>query len=156
MDTFIETWKIIHEIIGKQQSSTPSCIASDDTLITDETKLADIFNNYFSSIAANLADNTNTKDKIKSSFMPPPDKTSFYFYPITLFEIKRIISSSKSKTTSGPDDFPTKLFKFLPDSTLSVFAYIFNQSFVTSQYISAFKTARVILKLCLIIVQLVC
>jgi len=85
--------------------------------------MADKFNNYFLSTAANLADNMNTKDKIKSSFMAPPNKTSFYFYPFTLFEIKRIISSIKGKTTGGPDDFPTKLLKFLPDSTLSVFAY---------------------------------
>jgi len=103
-------------------TNNPTCVSSDDMLIIDETEMADIFNNYFSSIAANLADNMNTKDKLKSSLMPLPNKTSFYFYPIT-FEMKRIISSIKSKSTSGSDDFHTKLLKFLPDSTLSVLTF---------------------------------
>ena len=41
------------------------------------------------------------------------------------------------------DEFPTKLFGYLPSSTLELLTHLFNQSLSTGKYISVFKVAKV-------------
>ena len=101
-----------------------------------------MFNNYFSTVANDLIKNMNT-DSEQATSLSPPISASFYFYPITVFEIKKIITSIKSTNSCGLDDIPPKILKLLPDTTLGALAHIFNLSFVTYKYISAFKFAKV-------------
>ena len=80
-------------------------------------------------------------DSEHATALPQPISTSFYIYPITVFEIKKIITLIKSTNSCGLDHIPPKIFKLLPDTTLGALAHIFNLSFVTSKYISALKSA---------------
>ena len=104
--------------------------------------LLKFFYNYFSTVANDLIKNMNTDSK-QATALPPPISASFYFYPISVFKIKKIITPIKSTNSYGLDDIPPKILKLLPDTTLGALAHIFNLSFVTSKYISGFKFAKV-------------
>ena len=137
-----ETWRTIYENIGQQKPYPISSINHNHTTYTDSHTIAEIFNNYFSTIANDLIKNINSDSK-HATALPQPISTSVYFYPITVFEIKKIITLIKSTNSCGLDDIPPKILKLLPDTTLGALAHIFNLSFVTSKYISAFKSAKV-------------
>ena len=137
-----ETWRTIYEIIGQQKPFPISSIIHDHKTYTDSHTIVEIFNNYFSTVAKDLIKNMNT-DSEQATELPPPIIASFFFYPITVFEIKKIITSIKSTNSCGLDDIPPKILKLLPDTTLGALAHIFNLSFVTSKYIVAFKFAKV-------------
>ena len=63
--------------------------------------------------------------------------------PTTAFEVKKMILTIKPKNSCGVDEFPTKLLRYLPSSTLELLTHIFNQSLSTGKYISVFKVAKV-------------
>ena len=54
-----------------------------------------------------------------------------------------MISIIKPKSSCGLDEFPTKLLRYLPNSTLDLLAHLFNLSLSTGNYISVFKVAKV-------------
>ena len=112
----------------------------------DSHNIAEIFNNYFSTVVNDLIKNTNT-DSEQATALPPPNSASFYLYPITVFEITKIFTSIKSTDSCGLDDIPSIILKLLPDITSVALAHIFNLLFVTSKYISAFRFAKVTLYL---------
>ena len=63
--------------------------------------------------------------------------------PAIAYEVKKMISTTKPKNSCGVDEFPTKLLRYLPYSTLELLTYMFNQSLSTGKYISVFKVAKV-------------
>ena len=109
---------------------------------TDNHTISEIFNNYFFSVVDDLIKNMNT-DSEPATALPPPNSASFYFYPITVFEIKKLITLIKSTNSCGLEYIPPQILKLLPDTTLGALAHIFNLSFVTSRFISALKFAKV-------------
>ena len=84
----------------KSATSVPNTLSQNDESITDPIKIANIFNNFFSTIAA------KTKSKIKFSKQHFPDflKTknldTFFIYPATKEEICNIISSLNSNKST--------------------------------------------------------
>ena len=99
---------------------------------------------YFSSIAKKLTTQLPPPNQQKSSFKNSKTKNSFFFNPMTISEVKRIVLSLKPKNSSGQDIFPAKLLRVLPEQVLETLAYIFKQSLVTGKFIEAFKKAKMI------------
>ena len=50
-----ETWKIINDLLGKKKQQHNSAIRLNGSLETDNIRIANHFNNYFSSVADSLA-----------------------------------------------------------------------------------------------------
>ena len=69
---------------------------------------------------------------------------SFYLYPTTPQEIKKIISSLQTKSSAGTDGIPAFLLKSLPINVILILTNIFNLSLSTGTFISYFKKAKVI------------
>ena len=83
-----ETWRTTNKIIGQQKPFPIPSIKHDHKTYTDSHTTAEIFNNYFSTVANDLIKNMNT-DSEQATALSPPNSASFYFYPITVFEIKK-------------------------------------------------------------------
>ena len=67
-------WQGIKQLINLKSKSrfTPTCLKTKETLITDKTKVANEFNNFFNSIASKIDDkivktNTHFHDSLKNS-----------------------------------------------------------------------------------------
>jgi len=108
------TWKIVKNLIVKIHNSQHlSPTFKLDGIQQSGKQAAEAFNNYFLNITENLnihiAKDNNTKSMLKKYY-------TFEFplmqrVPITEGEIRRIISSLKSKNSSGYNEISTKILK---------------------------------------------
>ena len=92
-------------------------------LLTDERRIENEFNNYFSSIADNLAkkipnslNHFTNYLSIGSSF-----KNSIFLKPTSPQETAQIIATLKLKLSCGYDNIPLKVIKYIPPNILEVF-----------------------------------
>ena len=106
------TWKIINLEKGKvSPSSNTVSLRIGDKEIINQSKIANMFNNYFLSIAETLnsVNNKSTNTKVPN---PISYLTNSYHQPFLKMkwdhastnEIDQIIKSLKSKNTSGYDE----------------------------------------------------
>ena len=115
-------------------------------MLTDPIEIAELFNDHFSSIAGKLRAKLNSPPNpmnLNSKSNSSKISSSFFFMPTTAYEVKKMISTIKPKNSCGVDEFPTKLLRYLPSSTLELLTHVFNQSLSTGKYISVFKVAKV-------------
>ena len=136
------TWSVINDILGKKTSTLPNCLKHNDKLLTDLIEIAELFNDHFSSIASKLKSQTEFTSQ-PNELKLPKISSSFFFMPTTAYEVKKMISTTKPKNSCGVDEFPTKLLRYLPPSTLELLTHMFNQSLSTGKYILVFKVAKV-------------
>ena len=123
----------------KSATSVPNTLSQNDESITDPIKLANIFNNFFRTIAA------KTKSKIKFSKKDFSDflKTK-NLDPATKEDICNIISSLNPNKSTGPLSIPLKILKLLKKDISSQLNDIFNLSVATGVFPTNLKTAKVI------------
>ena len=124
--------------------------------MTKSVEIANHFDNYFSTVAENLVKKIPSTNTNPSSFLGPNLSNSFYLYPTTPQEIKKIISSLQTKSSVGTDGIPAFLLKSLPINVIVILTNIFNLynviisfnifnlSLSTGTFISYFKKAKVI------------
>ena len=130
------TWKIINYENGKPNHSKNSIsLKIDNKEITNQNTVANIFNNYFLSIAKSLNSGnnkqTNTKEPnplsyLINSYHQPFPKMSWH--NASTHEIEKIIKSLKSKNTGGYDEISTKILKASSQFIISPLTYICNQA----------------------------
>ena len=107
-----ETWKIINNIRGKQNSKMKPSFIIDGTLVEERRAIANGFNKYFTSIASKLNDSDygliieeipNYTNYIKNSV-----QSSIYLNDCSSIEISEII---KELSTNKSSDIPIVLLK---------------------------------------------
>jgi len=143
------TWKIINYENGKPNHSKNSIsLKIDNKEITNQNTVANIFNNYFLSIAESLNSGnnkqTNTKEPnpisyLINSFHQPFPKMSWH--NAYTHEIEKIIKSLKSKNTGGYDEISTSILKLSTPYIISPLTYICNTILNTGTFPDRLKYA---------------
>jgi len=125
-------WKIINSEKGTthRDMSVPLHIL-DDKIITNQQKIANLFNNYFLTIADSI--NAN-KNKEENSSMINPINYLFKYHNkpfprinwqyVSTYEINKIIKSLKSKNTSGYDKISNRIIKLSSPFIISPLPHI--------------------------------
>jgi hypothetical protein len=142
-------WKIINYENGKpNHSRNLVSLKIDNTEITNQNTVANIFNNYFLSIAESLNSGnnkqTNTKEPnpinylINSFHQPFPKMT---WHNASTHEIEKNIKSLKSKNTGGYDEISTRILKLSTPYIISPLTYICNAILNTGTFPDRFKYA---------------
>ena len=72
-------WNTINKIVGKSCYKPSNCVEVHNTIVSDEQKIADYFNTYFSSMAKKLTTQLPPPNQQKSSFKNSNTKNSFFF-----------------------------------------------------------------------------
>jgi len=121
------TWKIINHENGKHSHSNNTVsLRIDNKEVTSQNKIANMFNNYFLSIADTLTSgnnkHTNTKEPnpisyLLNSFHQPFPQMKWDY--ASTYEIGQIIKSLKSKNSSGYDKISTRILKLSAPYILS-------------------------------------
>ena len=65
-------------------------------------------------------------------------------WPPSQIEVRKIITSLKSKSSVGMDGISTKAIKSFPDNCVLVLTEIFARSILSDKFISAFKQSKVV------------
>ena len=140
------TWKGINTIlnINNTHSNIPKSLVSNDTTIAEPIKIANIFNNFFTSIAAKTKASIKYSHKHFSNFLKNRSDDSFFLSPTDKYEIINIISSLDPNKSTGPNSIPTKILKLLKNDISTQLSDIFNVSFSTGVFPSILKRAKVV------------
>ena len=145
-DNIKSTLKGIKSIlnINKNQSNIPKLQVSDDTTSREPIEIANIFNSFFTSIAAKTKESIKYSDKHFSNFLKNRSDDSFFLNPTEKYEIINIISSPGSNKSTEPNSIPTKILKLLENDISTLLSGIFNFPFLTGVFPSVLKIAKVI------------
>ena len=117
-------------------------IEENGTKLSDSTEIANAFNDYFSSVAPNLAAEIPDVGIDPLSYLSR-NPHSFVYFEVDYTEVKKQILSFKSKP-SNIKSIPSFAYKFIVDVISPVLAKLINQSFEEGIFPSCLKTARVI------------
>ena len=128
------TWKIINHENGKpSHDNNIASLKIDNKEITDQNKIANIFNNYFLSIADSLNAGKNKHTNIKESNPISYLINNFHqlfpkmkWHLTSMHEIGKITKSLKSKNTSGYDEISMRILKLSAPYIVSPLTYICN------------------------------
>ena len=136
------TWKGIRSIISLQKTSndSPKIINLEDHTVTNPRTIANTFNNFFCSVAAEVLFSYKTFFE----YLPPPNQDSIFISPCRKEEIIEIISNFKPKKSAGPNSIPTKILRLLTDDISEHLSIIFSISFATGIFHEKLKIAKVI------------
>ena len=106
--------------------------------------MSNVFNNYFTSIAEKTKSNIKFSPKHYTDYLSSTNTNTFFLTPTDKNEIAFIISSLDSHKSSGPNSIPVKILKLLKNDISQQLSDIFNMSFLTGQFPSVLKIAKVI------------
>ena len=118
-------------------------MAHGNSFITDETEVANLFNNYFVNIGNNLVNNITNNDIDPLSYMGERPINSFVFYDTNDYEVSKIIQKFKNKT-STINNIPISVIKKISPFISSLLAELFNESIQVGVFPSKLKLGRVI------------
>ena len=111
---------------------------------TDPRSIANTFNSFFWSVAAEVQSEVPFSYKRFSEYLPPPNQESFFVSPCTKEEIIEIISRFKPKKSARPNSIPTKILRLLIHDISKNLSIIFNTSFATGMLPEKLKVTKVI------------
>jgi hypothetical protein len=141
-----KTWSILNDVLKKPKNKQQiSSINSNGELITDPTLIANTFNNFFTTIAdeianlinpvpspnSNLTDGPGAGDNLPDSAVDPPNLFNMSDVPLTDDEIISSIDSLEDKKKPDMSGFSTHLLKKVFPAILVPIKHIFNRSLAT-------------------------
>ena len=125
-----KTWNMIKNLLGVVKGiSVIKSIFWNNTVVTDDFDVAECFNSYFSSVAAELDVKIPQSSHDPLAWIPSNDST-FNLSPASSEEISAVINNLKN-TKSGLDVLPVKTFKENINTLKPVMLSIVNQCFST-------------------------
>lgn len=146
-----EEWNIVNELFNKKVSSdVPSCIRYQDSDITTSVDIANTFNEFFTSAAANTLtdagfDSTAQISCVSQCFSYEYDsQNSFFFEPISSFQLYKNILLLKKSNSFTQNSYSNSFIKNVCLYVVDVLAHIFNKSIYCGVFPVSLKSAEVI------------
>ena len=138
-----ETWRLI-KIISLQNNNrkTVDKILKDGNEITSAENIAEIFNDYFSTIATNLDQQIPLNPMSPMDYMRDGIPHSIFLNPLRFNECRDIINSLKN-TVYNRDTLPVKIFKLAKHLLVEPICYLINLSIETGTFPDILKCANV-------------
>ena len=112
--------------------------------VTDPLHIANIFSDYFSSVAEKTKADIEFSNKSFQDLLHHPNSETLFITPTDAHEVNLIISSLNSDKSTDPNSLPTKILKLLKNDISTHLADIFNLSFSSGVFPSILKIAKVI------------
>jgi hypothetical protein len=141
------TWKGIKEIINIKPSTNIKSFSLkvNEKVISDHSTVANLFNNYFSTIQDKLLKEIVPSKYDFTNFLKTPNNYSFFIDPVTENEVSNLIKDTlKNNKALGPNSLPTFLLKLIPHIISKPLCTMMNNSFKNGIFPEAFKVAKVI------------
>ncbi|KAL5271628.1 hypothetical protein ACHWQZ_G002041 [Mnemiopsis leidyi] len=142
-------WQIINGLLNRSKKSADHIRLkdTDGSIISSEKAVADRFNNYFSSIAANIKTQIDARRTFDpggfKQYLKSPCPHSIFLNPTSSTEVYDTIRKLKNKSTLDCKIEPLKIANASRKFT-ETFAKVINASFSSGVFPSALKIAKVI------------
>ena len=128
---------------NKSNNDSPTSIIHQGKFIADPVSIANVFNDFFSTVGQKVQSKIKFSGKSFSDFLPPNIHESIILSQITEDEISKIISSLNSSKSTGPNSIPNKILKRFQVHISKHLTDIFNLSFTTGVFRNSLKSAKV-------------
>ena len=142
-----QTWKVMKSILNKVNDKNTICQEfklNDETKANNPKDIANGFCDFFTNVGPKFA-NAIPKSKINyHCHMKNRSINSIYFSPTDSNEVKKIITSLKTKHSSGPDNISSYFLKSITHEVAHPIAIIINKSMESGEVPREMKTAKVI------------
>ena len=140
-----QTWKSVNRYFRNKGSTKFSNIVLERNGVeyTSDADIAEIFNEYFSSIATNLDHNIPNSSVNPDDYLRSPNLNSFNCRYSTSAEISLLISSFTNKSCPI-EEIPNFIHKIVSRAISPVICKIFNVSVITGIFPDSLKTSRII------------
>ena len=119
---------------------TTSLLHKNKTL-TDNVEIANAFNEHFSNAAVKLAKNLPNSNSHFSNYLKSY-LSSIYLFATSFLELKKLIAEIKPKLSTGFDQIPPIVLRYLSDDALHGLSYIFNSSLLQGKFPDALKKKK--------------
>ncbi len=140
-------WKIYSQFMNTSRSNSNhrgiDSLKVENKVLTEDKKMADAFNNYFSTIGENMARKYEKGDDYKD-YLTESISSNLFLSPITEQELFREICKLPAKKSSGLDNISSKVLKATSNSIITPLAHIYNCSFLSAAVPDSLKVAKVI------------
>ena len=138
-------WKVFGSILNnKKKSKSINKIKVNNRELSDQNKITDEFNKYFSTIGAKLAENFNSENTNHKAYLMNKVENSFFLHFTTEREIIREINNLDCKKSPGYDNISVKFIQAAKNLVAKPLMLIFNKAITSGQYPDALKIAKVI------------
>ena len=124
-------------------STIPITLSHGESTITNPYEIANVFNNYFASVADTAKQSINYSYKHSSEYLKYRCNNSIFIQPSDHEEIANISSLNINKA-SGPFSIPNETLILLKHDVSKQLADLFNLSFSSGSLPSILKTAKVV------------
>ena len=140
-----ETWKTINHVLNKDSNiNNITQMKINNAITTDNSSIADSFNDYFSSIGRNLANRIPQTRRSFVHYLKNRNSDTLFLIPTDTEEILDIVEKSNNKKSSGYDDISNALLKQIINEIAIPLAHVFNLSIVNGIVPDKMKIAKVI------------
>ena len=145
-DDIKKTWGKINDILNRNRRTgeLPSYFCDGNKVITDNTDIANCFNNFFCSIGPTLANsikgppNKSYEDNLKQTIL-----SSFSFDTVNKDYVLGLIQKLKLKSSFGHDGLSSKILKHVAPEVGDILTSIINQSLLTGIFPDSLKLAKI-------------
>ena len=141
------TWYAINQILNRTQSNAnlPGEFCIDNSMTSDQTLIANKFNDFFSNVWSKLTKNLgNGGVENFRNYLSNPRLINFTFELVSEDDIKELINNLPSKPSCGHDGISNKLLKACNQEICKPLTLIVNQMLSTGIFPDYLKTAKVI------------
>ena len=140
-----ETWKLINQVINKskRKPSLPNTFNYRNKTLTDPSKIANHFCDYFTNIDANLAKQIPSVDTPFNSFLTARISETIFIHP-DITELYNICQSLKSGKAAGSDNIAMNVIKKSIEFIAQPLIHIINCSLLSGIYPDILKLAKLI------------
>ena len=125
-------------------SNTPTLLTFQNENIDNPERIANIFNNYFSTIGEKTEEKIKHSHKKYTDYLSNENPDAFFLSPTNKEEVKFILSSLDISKSTEPYSIPSKVLNMLKNDIFEQLADLFNLSFTTGTFPTPLKTAKVI------------
>lgn len=129
--------KCVWNIINKTRGSN---VTNDIEIINNPKQKANEINCHFKNMAVKLLNNS---ESIQFSCDIPINNLSIFIEPVSAHEIVNMLRNFKNKLSSGLDDIPISILKFVSIELCDVLAFIVNNSCMYGVFPHFLKTALI-------------
>ena len=138
------TWKIINKLIkNNDYSSIDFKFNIEGNIETDPLTLVNKFNEFFSTIGANLSAQIVYRQQNYTDYLKGSYPNSFILFPTDTQEIVSVVSDLPNKKRAGMDEITMEIMKRSINIIAEPLVKIFNVSFETGLIPNALKVAKV-------------
>ena len=141
-----KVWQGIRDIINLKGTHhfTPSHIVSNGISHTDPKRIANCFNDFFSTIGNKIQDKVYSNHVNFQHYLNNPSCDSIFLTPTTPFEVQNIIRTFKLNKSLGPNSVPNNIINLVSNDISPLISNLINLSFETGTFPTSMKLAKII------------